>query len=364
MDTRAKQHLRTARLLPRHYLISSEPWSLWTNNKKIVYDLPNTIYDLVHTPAVKEYWKSKDNLSDEVINSVNWEAISITMKETKRTRRVFISKHASGMCGVGKFMKRWKCRDDSTCPRCGAHEDAAHVWKCKGRGAEEVWEKALSNLEGWFNTMNTDPDLQHLILTHLRSWRNDTSVSSAPMAFLEEILNRQRAISWQRFFEGWILSDWAVAQHKYYKSIKCLQTGKRWTVALIKKLWDVAWDLWEHRNGILHEAENVVTGSELRRLNRKVCDAYKRLQQLQLSAHNRHLLVTKLSRLLKTDKVYKETWLSNAAGLLQQGCMSQWNKRHSRLGLLRGYATRHATILERQIFLNMGFLTHDLDFRT
>ena len=30
------------------------------------------------------------------------------------------------------------------------------------------------------------------------------------------------------------------------------RSGFRWTVALIKKLQDIAWDMWDHRNGILH----------------------------------------------------------------------------------------------------------------
>jgi hypothetical protein len=35
--------------------------------------------------------------------------------------------------------------------------------------------------------------------------------------------------------------------------------GKRWAIALIQKLWDTAWDLWEQRNGILHEQEKIVS---------------------------------------------------------------------------------------------------------
>lgn len=81
-------------------------------------------------------------------------------------------------------------------------------------------------------------------------------------------------------------------------SVNC----KKWNVALIKKLWDVAWDLWKHHNGIIHEVENVVTGAKLRQLKRNVCDIYQQLQQLQLAAHNRYLLLTKLSRLLKRIK--------------------------------------------------------------
>jgi hypothetical protein len=31
-------------------------------------------------------------------------------------------------------------------------------------------------------------------------------------------------------------------------------SGKRWLAALILKLWNIAWDLWEHRNNIAHAA--------------------------------------------------------------------------------------------------------------
>lgn len=69
--------------------------------------------------------------------------------------------------------------------------------------------------------MQTDLDIQHLIQSHLNSWR---------------------------------FGEWAQAQQAYYLLIKSRHTGKQWVVALLKKFWDIAWDLWEHRNGILHEA--------------------------------------------------------------------------------------------------------------
>jgi hypothetical protein len=85
--------------------------------KKYVRDFSETIYDLVHSPAAKEYWKQKDKLTTVIIEEVNWDAVKVAMAETKRSRRVFISKYTSIMCGVGKFMQRWKLRTDSACPR-------------------------------------------------------------------------------------------------------------------------------------------------------------------------------------------------------------------------------------------------------
>ena len=51
---------------------------------------------------------------------------------------------------------------------------------------------------------------------------------------------------------GCISIEWARVQGDYYKWIGLKKTGRRWAVALIKKLWEVAWDQWECRNGALH----------------------------------------------------------------------------------------------------------------
>ena len=51
---------------------------------------------------------------------------------------------------------------------------------------------------------------------------------------------------------GCISIEWAKVQGDYYKWIGLKKTGRRWAVALIKKLWEVAWDKWECRNGALH----------------------------------------------------------------------------------------------------------------
>jgi hypothetical protein len=60
--------------------------------------------------------------------------------------------------------------------------------------------------------------------------------------------------------------DWAVLQQRYYDSIRSQKTGKRWVVASLKKLWAVAWDLWELRNGLLHDHKTSPNQAEELRL--------------------------------------------------------------------------------------------------
>lgn len=173
MDAKAKQHLEVARRTPQHYNISAEPWSLWIGGEKNITDVASTIYDVVHSREAKDYWMKKDNLPHEAMDEVDWELLNVAMKEIKRNRRVFSSKHTSGICGVGKFMQRWKLQKDNLCPRCGELEDAPHVWVCQGSGATEIWDKSLDKLEDWLKTVNTNPDIQHTIISSkLERWNN------------------------------------------------------------------------------------------------------------------------------------------------------------------------------------------------
>jgi hypothetical protein len=58
------------------------------------------------------------------------------------------------------------------------------------------------------------------------------------------------------FLEGGLAFDWQFAQQRYFKSLRSMQSGRRWVSALIHKLWTVDWDQWEHRNSVLHERDS------------------------------------------------------------------------------------------------------------
>ncbi len=57
------------------------------------------MYDLVHSTEAKEDWRKKDDLARDTMDTVHWDAIHTAMRESKRSQRVFISKHVNGVCG-------------------------------------------------------------------------------------------------------------------------------------------------------------------------------------------------------------------------------------------------------------------------
>jgi hypothetical protein len=312
MDTMAKAFLQEAQTTKRNFVTIHEPWSLWIDKCKIGTDLDAVVYDTFHSPNARKYWANKHQVDEEVINDVNWPAVQDALSTSPLSKRLFITKHAAGMCGVGKFMARWKKRDTSACPRCGAFEDATHVWKCRGEDADRVWKQSLDHLKDWMASHDTDPDLANLLLDMLQSWRDDTPCPGQIPYGLQLLVTRQSELGGQALLEGRLSFEWEASQQAYLTFIKSKRTGWRWVSQLIKKLWAVAWDLWEHRNGILHEqTTNRATEQDTVQLNLRVQSAYSKLLGITTTL-DRHLTRMPLSDILQKSCQYKRVWLSHA----------------------------------------------------
>ena len=179
----------------------------------------------------------------------------MAMKALPLQQQQWVSKHVSGFCGVGKMMKLWKKWPDSSCPRCGeAIEDSAHVWQCQETNFLDVWDKSIENLRQWMISNQTQPGIQAAICSGLQAWKHNTERPPVASWFarLQEALKMQDQLGWQALLEGCFSTKWQGVQQLYYVWMGIRKTGRCWLSTLIQKLWEVAWDQWEHRNGYVH----------------------------------------------------------------------------------------------------------------
>jgi hypothetical protein len=82
---------------------------------------------------------------------------------------------------------------------------------------------------------------------------------------------------------------------------------------LIKKLWQIAWDLWEHRNGVLHKQTNMVLKTRELDIKTRVREHCYQASHLLNHTADAYLLSTPLSQLLLRSIDYQETWLKQAS---------------------------------------------------
>ena len=162
-------------------------------------------------------------------------------------------------------MHRCGIRNTPQCPRCPCPiEDAQHVWVCNGGDAGKVFSKNMRDLDDWMSAQGTQPVINEAIILNLKRWHQGaTPVLRSSFEPLNRVLESQAACGWEKFFEGNPVKGWARLQHDHFREIGSMKTGERWLRALIQKMWDTAWDQWDHQNGYVHKKELTAQDKEL-----------------------------------------------------------------------------------------------------
>ncbi len=152
----------------------------------------------------------------------------------------------------------------------------------------------------------------------------------------------QQEIGPDSWLDGWIHVEWRQAQAKYWEGIRTQKSSKRWMAELIKKLWLIAWDQWEHWNGSLH---NLVENKQRiveKDVNKKIQQVYQE-GPLALPREALPLLLKPLEAQLELPLKAKQQWLESIKAariwkkehdygryLSEQQFMEQWVIRRPR----------------------------------
>jgi hypothetical protein len=287
--------------------IFGEPWALWIGKRKVSNNVHEAVTNHVSGTKAMEYWKEKGRFKSGKPEDIDWDIVQATMKAQSRNRRHWVVKHATGFCGVNKMMLRWKQRVTDECPRCSEVETTEHVWKCTGEGANAVWDKSIEELRKWLKAQGTLPNFNDLICDRLSAWRYSIPYTVEPSNCpgLKRTVEQQEKLGWRCLLEGFPVKGWAEIQEAYYGRKGSRRSGKRWLVAVLKKLSDIAWDQWEHRNGILHDKE---TGTRNIEREGEIREQFT-IGLRTVMVDDRHFLEKGVDVVLEQSPEVQEAWL-------------------------------------------------------
>ena len=148
-------------------------------------------------------------------------------------------------------MKLWKYRDKDECPLYAEKEDTYHISRCTSTAASNKWEKTIQSLEATLAANHTPRESIKIIAEYLHLWRDmTTSVPQCTTPTLKPAILAQDLIRWQAFIEGCLSIEWRNHVSTFLPKI---YSPRRWTALLVKKLWLVAFDMWDHWCKILHK---------------------------------------------------------------------------------------------------------------
>ena len=92
-----------------------------------------------------------------------------------------------------------------------------------------------------------------MILKRMHDWRSGRTLP--PAEGTPEVITaiqHQDKIGWWSFLLGRIHKDFASIQDQHYAQGSSQKKGRPWLTRLIRQVWDISFDMWEHRNKILH----------------------------------------------------------------------------------------------------------------
>jgi hypothetical protein len=159
-----------------------------------------------------------------------------------------------------------------------------------------------------------------LTITRIRQWRqhsNDQTTDQATtfpyFRHYEEFRTKaavaeQDKIGWYNLLLGRLSKKMDGCPTEVLRMDGPRNTGKGWTIAIISRLWDIAWDMWEHHNHITHNTIHPWKQQELDILNQQIEELYIQGPQ-DLLRQDRPLFDNLVAKLQKGNAKEQEHWV-------------------------------------------------------
>jgi hypothetical protein len=314
MDSLAKVYWNeTHATVAPFYIPSTFGWSLWTTTRKLSSWDRQALYNHAKSTEILAHWSTRRHIPSELIRSIDWDACRHAMKQLGLNRSLWIPKWLAGFAPVGKVQQRNKYQDHAECPRCTAFETTTHVLLCPAPNAQRQWDSSLAKLSLWLTKAKTLPDIQHAILQRLKAWRTNAAVRAPTYNWpgINDLILTQDLLGWRTFLEGGILQSWAAHQQAYYDWSQRRNTGKRWVTTLIKKLWQISWNMWEQRNRELGNPESPANLREHARLDSLITHEYEDISTLAL--RDRRWFRRPKEVVFTETTEYKQQWIESVS---------------------------------------------------
>ena len=264
MDSLAKAYWSFTREAPPCLSapVYGKEWAVWVNGRKVCKQFRETICDAIHTDRLTEWWQKESRTKRAKFTQLQIELMDTAAAKGAwrigtTARRKWVCKHAANLLPVGRNMKRWQFWKHHKCPRClEDDETGSHVLRCQDPRARTHRTKVLDVFDTRLRTLKTSKAIRCTLLAQVQAWMDGTSPARLPIPpLLRAAVRDQTTLGWDQFVKGRIANCWARLQAEDFASRQLRNTRKSWAAALIVAIWELSWQMWDHRNDILHNSD-------------------------------------------------------------------------------------------------------------
>jgi hypothetical protein len=269
--------LESENLPPKYDYLQGEIGQVFTGNNKVYKQIDKNIRNIIAEQIMPAQWHKYKRVQREWFHEVDWRAMKKAMDISSTMIRLWILKRCAKDCGAHAILKRRREREDDFCPFCSQEETVEHVYRCQHIKVQELWNLSIAKLEKFLTDLHTDPNIIIQLIDGLHQWRLGTSYAATQMVI------DQNAIGWLGILEGILGKHWGEEQTLYKEQDNLATSGQKWAHLVIRRLWKIAWELWQHRNKEAHKND---TSIQLENLLQQVRQEMERgtqgIQSLQI----------------------------------------------------------------------------------
>ena len=169
----------------------------------------------------------------------------------------------------------------------------------------------MTKLQSWILNNKGCLLLAAAVIANLNSWhQHDVTITDHNYPpLLQEAIRQQARIGWQSFIEGFWSKHWRQHQQQYLTSINSQRSSLLWTSKLQRRIWHIAWTLWDHRNQILHADGGSIHQYESTLLDQEIIAEWN--NERTLPQQYSHLFRGDLEARLQSNTQHKRQWITS-----------------------------------------------------
>jgi hypothetical protein len=194
-------------------------------------------------------------------------------------------------------------------------EDNDHILRCLAPSTQEQWTTSLQSLENKLLSLQAPRDLSTAIIKMLESWRLQQPFKCNPLwdHYTVLLINLQSTIGAKLMLKGCIHLSWRDIMQEYLSSMQSKINGERFVTAIIQLLWQIAWDMWDHRNNILHDKDTNAELLGITALNTQIITMCQKGILPLMTPDEKVLFSSPLESLLRLRPPSKRAWIASVA---------------------------------------------------
>ena len=118
----------------------------------------------------------------------------------------------------------------------------------------------------------------------------------------------QDSIGWCNMTNGFISKKWRTIQRAHLKEMGSMKSPDLWTARFQRRIWEIAWRMWQHRNDFLHSDGRTIHFQESSAINHEIRNEYNKSGN-GIPASYQYLFQVNIDRLLRQPIFDRQEWL-------------------------------------------------------